>query len=455
MKKIFFSFIYLFAFIFVPVNGVHAAIDNNRVVEGEGQFEAMNEDSLAFINKQLLFEAFCDIITKELSGLGLDSSLFWNNFNASFENSFKTTDEELKKKYEKNETAYKKEVREKRLNARSSFYDLKSLITSYSIGRKSRSNKSSNTKYISLTAKLDYVKLQSMYNRLCVIDSGKKFQTLFIDLRFSLKNNTQLSDLMIESENDFTGLLKNHWRNWFLENFKDYIANVQFVEPMALSNDNINNNANNNTSISGRSLMLTINVSLERAGDDIAKQMRSFYVDGDFVLSDLQTKSVISSFDFSREKKKYLYDNPVNFRSNIATYIYSYPISEFKSLKQNFLKLTGTQDKSTLRVVNVSSVLDLEVIAKDLTAKGILLQLEVLISKIESNQGTLELKYVGGSDKLKSFLASINGNEYPLINKVLKYDNNNDIDVSNAVITLLARDFLQEAKTGQEEVKSE
>jgi hypothetical protein len=54
-------------------------------VDGEGHFFAKDSDSLSFVKKQLLSSAFRNVMTKELDAMGLDSKLFWQQYDKKFE----------------------------------------------------------------------------------------------------------------------------------------------------------------------------------------------------------------------------------------------------------------------------------------------------------------------------------------------------------------------------------
>ena len=68
-------------------------------IRGDGRFYAMEDDSLAFVKKQLLFNAFKDIISKELKNEGLSPNVFWEKFEEKFDESFEPVQESLTLKY--------------------------------------------------------------------------------------------------------------------------------------------------------------------------------------------------------------------------------------------------------------------------------------------------------------------------------------------------------------------
>ena len=92
-------------------------------VAGEGHFSSKEGDSLSFIKSQLLYNAFRDVISKELKSMKLDDRKFWRNYEEKFSQQFEPTAKALKKSFsnKKNrkskKTTYKSSLRVKRLTA--------------------------------------------------------------------------------------------------------------------------------------------------------------------------------------------------------------------------------------------------------------------------------------------------------------------------------------------------
>ena len=57
-------------------------------LESEGRFSSQDEDSLELVKKELLFDAYRNLITQKMNCMGLDSKTFWEKFDLDFEKSF-------------------------------------------------------------------------------------------------------------------------------------------------------------------------------------------------------------------------------------------------------------------------------------------------------------------------------------------------------------------------------
>ena len=138
-------------------------------VEGEGRFYSNDGDSIAFVKKQLLYQAYRDIFSKELQAMNLDHELFWKKYDGKFEEYFNPIHEGLKtkykisKNYKGNNPSFEVALRRKRLVLKSKFGRLNRAIRSYSEKKMSRSTQMPNSRYINVTAKVS----RKVLNNIC------------------------------------------------------------------------------------------------------------------------------------------------------------------------------------------------------------------------------------------------------------------------------------------------
>ncbi|TDJ05650.1 MAG: hypothetical protein E2O68_06195, partial [Deltaproteobacteria bacterium] len=203
----------IFIFLFM------ASSQASDYISGQGRFYAADGDSIQFIKKQLLYNAFRNVINKDLKHQGLNDKRFWEIFDQKFEESFAEIKETLQTKYKiqegekidpKVQEKYKKALRAKRLVLRTKFSSLGRAISSYAIKTITRSPKYPKSRFLSLQAKVDRKILNRIYFRFIKSGENKKFSSLIISPTLSLTNLTW-DELGVEVKNDLTEVIYGHW----------------------------------------------------------------------------------------------------------------------------------------------------------------------------------------------------------------------------------------------------
>jgi hypothetical protein len=403
-------------------------------IDGRGHFFAESNDSLKFVKDQLLSSAFRDILTKELKNMGLDANHFWQQYDVKFEQHFTPVKESLVTKYRmedgnvsiKNKERYRNSIRARRLRAKSKFGKLSRVIQSYSIKKFSRSTKTSNSRYVSLSAKVNRKILRNIFFKFTQEGKARHFKTLYITADFYLNAMTWL-DAGVSVESDFTNVINAHWKKWFLENLNSYVDDIVIADVvvkekikafarLADKRSNYNSEGGDFSEISAadefnNSLWLKVKTKITKLDDDLVMKTREFSVNGDFILIDLKTNKLIKYFDFISENKKINIENSHALSSNLASMVYRIPISEYQEIAKSISALPATLSRVSLEVSNVQNMLELVKINELLASKGIAFRFESQINSYSGQAASLLLSFQGSNENIIDTLNTLNNIE--------------------------------------------
>lgn len=416
-RKILFIF---FCFLF-PLIGMSSPITG--FIKGDGRFYAMEDDSLAFVKKQLLFNAFKDIISKELNNEGLNSNFFWEKFDEKFEEHFEPTKKALSEKYgienedvnPKEKEKYKKALRLKRFTQKGDFGGIKSAIHSYSIKRMTRSTQIANSRYIQINAKLNKKKLNALYIKLTNNGNFKIFKNLYISADFSLENMTW-ADAGVDVKDDFISVVKDHWKKWLGKSLSDSVENFVLMDAgqeksvkdylrIPTEGAQIEENLKN-------SLWLKFNVIIAKKGEDIFLRKREFNFSLTFLLIEIEKNSLLSHFDFNSQPQKYDFINSHELSSNLASMVYRIPLDKFRDFKKNISSLPTNSHSLFLTVKNIGSIQELFEFNEFLAEKGVSLQVFTQIKSLSGKNARIGVTYQGNHQEMTDFLKSLNSLDF-------------------------------------------
>lgn len=392
-------------------------------IRGDGRFYAMEDDSLAFVKKQLLFNAFKDIISKELKNEGLSPNVFWEKFEEKFDESFEPVQESLTLKYgieeedvsAKKKEKFKKELRLKRLKSRGQFGGVKTVIHSYSIKRMTRSTQLANSRYIQINGRLNKKKLNALYLKLTNNGEFKLFKNLFITADFSLGNMTW-ADAGVEVKNDFITVVKDHWKKWLDKSLSESIENIIIVDSeqerkikdflrIPTEGAQIGDNLKN-------SLWLKFNVKILKKNEDPILRKREFAFNLEFLLVELEKNTLLSHFDFNSTAQKYDFKDSHELSSNLASMVYRIPLDKFRDFKKMISNLPANSHNLFLNVKNLGSIQELFEFNEFLAEKGVSLQVSTTIKSLNGKSARIGLTYQGNHQELSDFLKSLNSMDF-------------------------------------------
>ena len=408
---LFFSFTFL-----IPGEKAHA---EKKFIKGEARFYSQDEDALSFIKEQLLDVAFKDIISKKMVLMGLDSKLFWKNFQEKFEVHFKNTHEELKARFEddegkmkpKDKEKYQKLLRLKRLKARKTFGRLAVVIQSYVIKRMSRSLKYPNSRYMRLLANVDKKRFRGLYARFVKLGGKREFKTLYLSVNFELQGVTW-QDIGVAVEADFTEVIKKHWLSWFSSRMGTFVKDFKPVNKELGNNLDLllasKSSKNSDLENFADSLWLKINFQIGKDGENTIQKKRAFSFRGNYLLMDLQTQKPLDFYDFPKISHKYSYLDNHQLSSNVASYIYRVPLKRFERFRKKLEILPANEKTLKLEVENITSIQEILEIIALIKERGVIQNVEPQISFYDRNRALLRLDYRNEYNSLKKILLSLN-----------------------------------------------
>lgn len=411
-----------------------------KYVKGEGRFYSKDDDSLGMVNDQLITSAFHDVIGKELESMGLDSELFWQQFDLKFEEYFNPIELSVKRKYglvdeqgnpredldastrKNKEDEAQKVLRLKRLNARSKFGKLRNAIISYSIKKRSRSPQYPNSRYISLSAKVNRRILSGIYLKLTSEGTERSFKKVFLTSKFILENCTW-DELGVIGETDFTDVVKDHWKKWFQQNIKKTIEEVVVTTPemeeklnarsrVATMNQGSSTVESSTSSIATNSdtdgLWVKIETRISKTFDNVLLKKRTFKIEGEYIVKDLLRGEIFFHYDFAPETHSYVIEDKQKFSSAIASHVYSIPLSSFRQIESNLPNYSG---QLMIELNNIETIQDALEFNELLRQKAVTLQAQTELKQYTKENARVLVSFRGPQAKLYSILRDLENKE--------------------------------------------
>lgn len=405
MKKIYRNLPYLGAAFLILSTILFRPVHAQTAIEGEGRFQSTQEDSLTFVRSQLLYQAFRDVLTKEMRVLGLDGPAFWQKYEERFQSSFESVRAELGQKYEmtsetmtnQQRQEYDKELRSKELMARSRYGNIARAIDSYSIKTMSRAAQSAQSRFLTLEAKVNRKMLTSVYNEFMREGTGRYFSQLIISPSFQLKEGAW-SDLGVQTEEELTGVVRQHWTQWFQTHLSRYVSRVQLgnteiekkiEDYMKVSSDIFSEDSLSSlqsqqgeqeknedvdpasSAAISNSLWLKINLKFARSNESEILKNKTIRYEGELVLIDLKTQQIIHAQDFTQEEHTYSVQDPTSLSSNIASFLYRMPLPEFEKISRVLNDLDSRSKILRISLENMRSIEDFYQFREVLVKKGV------------------------------------------------------------------------------------
>ena len=408
MKIIFISF-------FILLSGnVHG------LIRGEGRFASREGDNSSFIKKQLKYQAFKDVITRELYSMNLDPQAFWRHHVNRFEDSFRPIRNKLKESFEQQKLSakeYQNALRTQRLTAMARFENLSRLIKSYSEKSYTRAPQAPHIRYLEIDATLDRSALAKLYFKTIRSEQeSPHYERVYISAEFHLKGE-DWSQVGVKEKSDFTETLKFHWKKWFEKNH----PNIKEVIPVDTTiNEHLKNHLRiphfeakaghytNSNSVPPRqfqdSLWILIKIYLNRTEEASLTAKRTFSIEGSVIMIDLTTRNIVTNENFPRIKKEYSFSNTHKLSSNLATLIWKLPLKTFKTQQT---RNASNVKRLGLVIRELGSVRELLQVKKFLTDRGVGMVFTPSIALYSGSGGVIELAYQGESDKALNIVRTL------------------------------------------------
>jgi hypothetical protein len=433
-------------------------------VEGQGRFQATDDDSITFVRNQLLSEAVRDVVRKELLAMNLNADGFFQRWNQRLEQTFDGINKEVREKHKVDEQelnprqrqAFESELRTRRLNLRANFGGLARAMTSYSIKNQSRSTQGGGTRFMTIEARVDRRVLNSIYSDFMREGRARYFRNAILSLNIDLKD-AAWSDVGVQVASDLTRVLEQHWSSQLRSRLSRQVGqvivsdesldtNIELflkmpiehasvlegeVKTITIDEDQVQEldlevsdsalleelqETGNNQSAKGSidpshfvdSLWLKINVRLTKVDEDQALGTRTFRYDGDFLLIDLRHREIIHGYSFVAETHQYSVADLHQLSSSIATQIARMPGAEFEKIPRALGELRADRAQVKLVLSEMKSVQDYYQFAELLTKVGLTKEFNPRLVQYLGHSATIYLSYKGDPLAMMDMLRSLN-----------------------------------------------
>ncbi|PIK16708.1 hypothetical protein [Halobacteriovorax sp. JY17] len=407
------------------------------LTNGEGRFVSRDGDSLTFVKKQLLYAAVKDIITKELSKMGHSSEVFWAKYNEKFDSYFSPIKENLDKSYGitssetklsgRKKEQYEDSLRSKKLTLKARYGKLQKILASYSVKKMSRSPQFPNSRYMNIQAKVNRKLLNDMFYGYTRGGEKRIYKNLFVTVEFSMREMSW-QDLGVELENDFTSVLKEHWKRWFEDKFQGKVNNVivttsyeeekldshlkmlseassSLNQISSIENDLAKEQQNALISVDDQlkdSLWMKVKVNVQKVAEDETFKKRTFLFGGEYLLFDLKSNRLASHYDFISEEATF--STAKDLSSNSASLVYRLPVAKWESLIRDISHFPLGRKSFRIDVIGANSVKQIDEVDKYLSSMGLTHSLKVKVESFNRDRAQLRIFFKGTIDDLKGTL---------------------------------------------------
>lgn len=396
----------------------------DRYINAEGRFWAKDDDNLVFVKNQLLYNAFVEVISKELKAANLDAESFWQKYDQKFNESFKSTEEKLAKKYgltgdeanqdisQPKKEEYLQELRRVKLEKKRNYGSIQKLIRSFAIKKMSRSPQYPQSRFISIEAKVDKVSLNKVYYRFMREKQNVSFESMYLYFDYNLKD-ASWSDLGVDSKATFVNVVNDSWEKWFQDNRPSNVKDVYLLSEaeskeldrhFSIAKDLLGAQVNSKFRDS-IALIVRINISKKSGRADLKTTV--FGYDIGLALYDLSTNTILDKADINGGEKTYGAEVSSDLSNLIANYLYRVPLSEFGQLAK---KVADVQPPSQIRKISLSSFKNMEQVFRFgdfLEENGVKLRLKTELGEFSANESTLIVYFNGDETNLINYINSI------------------------------------------------
>jgi hypothetical protein len=404
-------------------------VSHAKYLDGEANFLSRDGDSLSFIKKQLLSNAFKKVIDIELKQMGLDAATFWENYNAKFEEYFSKIKEGIDEKYQDKETGevpenkqeqYQKVLRVKRLTAKSKFSRLSKAIASYSIKKLSKSVTLNNSHYVNVSAQVDRKSLTDIYYKYIGVSSLRTFRKFFVDVDYNLVGTNWL-ELGVESQNDFVNVVNGHWSAKLNDSLKEVFTDGLVIvndtdrerikerlkkSDVALSATDASLISEEEAEISN-SLYLHVSVTIKKEELDEGDRKIALSFNGGMIVTDLKDNSIVSHMDFSKEKTVFDILETHVLSSNVASTVYRLPIAKMMGMRKIVEENIKLKKSFEILVQGTKNITEVYAFIKMMKEVGLLYYFNAEIASIVDDKVKLVVKYSGEKEKALAVLTKM------------------------------------------------
>lgn len=356
--SILFSVLFFSNLIFASVTTPQAINVAPESVIGEAKLK-LSADSQTTAKSQLIDLAFRDIINKEIKSINGDAVEFWKNYQAKF-----------------SET------------------QIPSFVTTYLIKSFSRSPNEPDLMFLSLEAKVDHALFSNLYQQTLAKPTDKKSKSYYLKADYELVNCIW-SDLGVQTREDFTKVVDEHWLKWLREN-DDRFKTIELWQ----------NSGDKDSSI----INITLKIKKGFYESKIVPGMNLEYSGTVRLLTG--EEKVLTGLKVEIQNQFYSTAIKTGLSSTIANFVYRLPLAQVAKLKDEIgsgPNLEHSQEISLHQFSAMDQVFGFLDLVKE---KGVMLHINPELQKINSQEALVKLKYTGDEQRLGLLLKSLNSQTF-------------------------------------------
>ena len=374
----------------------------NDYVTGYATYTMQPKETLSFAKNYLHYKAYRNVLTQELKKLGLDAKGFWAKYDEGFEQSFKEHQERYDKAIAGAKTLDAKQqtmfsLKEYKLRKQKAFGGLSHVVISDAIKSFGSKYGSTNTKTMTIDAKLNYKALRMVYSRF-MIDSlkTKSFDQVVVRGNFDW-GNIDFSKIGNTSKVDLENAIVKGWKEWFSQNTNPEKP-ITALDEKEASTQPVSSRA---------SLFIGVRARADEDKSDAVPIHYQFSI----ALRDDKTQDFIFFQDISEVLK--FYPIPTDESQRMTNDVWATPIPHFVTLRSLLERSILTENTSKVFVRNYKHIDDVLKIQEKLKTIGIGINLLSDIDYFQSSTASLILRYNGDLEKLKAVLKTVQNDFFP------------------------------------------
>ena len=372
-------------------------------VSGQAVYKMQPKETLGFAKSYLHYQAYRNVLTKELNNLGLDATSFWKKYDESFEKSFEQHQERYDKAIAAAKTVDAKQqtqfsLKDFKLRKQKAFAGMSHVVISDAIKSFGSKFGDPKTRTMTIDAKLNYKALRKIYSRF-MIDSlkTKSFNQVVIKPNFDW-GNIDFSKVGEQSKVEIEALIIKGWKEWFAQNTNPEKPIQAFDEQEAATQPNL----------SRASLFIGVRARADEDKSDAVPVHYQFSI----ALRDDKTEDFIFFKDISEVLK--FYPIPTDESRRMTNDIWATPIPHFVTLRSLLERSILTENTTKVFIRNYKHIDDILKIQDRLKTIGIGINLLSDIDYFQSSTARLIMRYNGDVKRLASVLKAVQNDFFPV-----------------------------------------
>ena len=410
---------------------MYAGSAYGQFTTGQAEFDATPDDSLGMIKQQLIYLATRNIISQELSTIGLDEKLFWQRYKEALQQTLTPLRKKLSKAYhngkqnqtKKQKQGYRRAWRRQRLKTERTFGRLSQILSSYKVGRVMRSPKNPQTRYLKVEGKVNHSKLKRVYFRFLKAFTSRTIDKVYwtFDLSLFRGGRRQLGFEGVEAlerilNASFLKRLQQELghtaSNIIITNLSD-MGRIQ--AHLKLSEGQLNQLRDRVSGLGKRGDTLVdsvwIHAIVEIGLSSEVSELERVVMEsrGDFIVTELGYNRPIYLSQIKAKKELISKVDPSLLSSEVGNRVFHRVIPEFIPMKATLAKLSKDVVRIPIRIVGFENYVELKAIRDILARAGGRYRLRTYLDYFSLDEAQVIVEYIGKKNHMKRILAMVRG----------------------------------------------